>query len=293
MMPIRFLTRPLVTALGLVATLGLAGCAGTPDFELLRTEVAPETPLSPAADAELRVRLEASNGSGTLAETSASGLGGSPWPLVLQVDRRALERAGHTVHVACAPGPHWAGLLQDGFEMKPVDMVRRLSPLRNAASLLALYRLMRRERYHVVHVHTFSAAILGRLAVLQVSQAEELQGLALQQRLGLRQQILRDEGNGRTGIGEQDAEFGGPVHRIHRHHDRVGAQHRVIRDHPLRAVLQVQQYAVAGRHAGNVRRSGVPDVARRPVKARPKPQGTCVSAIATHRDEMKRLAARD
>lgn len=94
MLPTRSLTRPLVIALGLVATLALAGCAGTPDFELLRTQVAPEAPLSPAADAELRVRLEASDGSGTLAETSVSGLGGSPWPVVLQVDRRALERAG-------------------------------------------------------------------------------------------------------------------------------------------------------------------------------------------------------
>ncbi|MFY0991239.1 hypothetical protein [Halomonas sp. C05BenzN] len=83
-----------VIALGLLAVLSLAGCTGTPDFEQLRAEVIPETPLSPGPDAELRVRLEATDGSGTLAETRTTGPGSSPWAVVLRVDRRALERAG-------------------------------------------------------------------------------------------------------------------------------------------------------------------------------------------------------
>ncbi len=41
----------------------------------------------------------------------------------------------------------------------------------------------------------------------------------------------------------------GPVHRVDRHHHRVGAQDGEMRDHQLRAVLHVQQHPVALAHA--------------------------------------------
>ena len=41
------------------------------------------------------------------------------------------------------------------------------------------------------------------------------------------------------------AQLLGAVHGVHRHHHRIGAQDRVIRDDELRAVLQVQEHAVA------------------------------------------------
>ena len=44
-------------------------------------------------------------------------------------------------------------------------------------------------------------------------------------------------------------EFLGPVHRVDRHHHRIGAQNAEMRDHQLRAVLHQQHHAVAGPHA--------------------------------------------
>lgn len=84
--------------------------------------------------------------------------------MLLAAQIRALECAGYTVHVACANGPYVASLIQAGFNMKPIEMVRRVSPIANLKSLLELYRLMRQEQYDIVHVHTFSAAVIGRIA---------------------------------------------------------------------------------------------------------------------------------
>jgi glycosyltransferase involved in cell wall biosynthesis len=84
--------------------------------------------------------------------------------LLLAAQIRALEEAGYTVHVACADGPGVPALVRDGFQMRPLKMVRRVSLLTNLNSLIGLYRLMRRERYDIVHVHTFSAAGIGRVA---------------------------------------------------------------------------------------------------------------------------------
>jgi hypothetical protein len=39
------------------------------------------------------------------------------------------------------------------------------------------------------------------------------------------------------------------VHRIHRHYDRIGTQDRVVGDYELRAVLRVEEHAVAARDA--------------------------------------------
>jgi glycosyltransferase involved in cell wall biosynthesis len=84
--------------------------------------------------------------------------------LLLAAQIRALERAGYIVHVACADGKSVPSLLASGFQIKPLEIVNRFSPLVNLRSLLALYRLMRQERYDVVHVHMIAAAVIGRLA---------------------------------------------------------------------------------------------------------------------------------
>jgi len=43
-------------------------------------------------------------------------------------------------------------------------LLRQVSPLNDARALLALIRLMRRERYTIVHTHSSKAGILGRIA---------------------------------------------------------------------------------------------------------------------------------
>jgi glycosyltransferase involved in cell wall biosynthesis len=84
--------------------------------------------------------------------------------VLLAAQIRALEQAGYTVHVACADGPWVPSLMEAGFDMKPMRMVNRVNPFVNLRSLFGLYRLMRREQYAIVHVHTISAAFIGRLA---------------------------------------------------------------------------------------------------------------------------------
>lgn len=77
---------------------------------------------------------------------------------------RALERAGYIVHVACGDGPCVPSLIQSGFKMITLPMVNHVNPLVNLRSVIHLYRLMRQERYDIVHVHTISAAFVGRIA---------------------------------------------------------------------------------------------------------------------------------
>jgi len=75
-----------------------------------------------------------------------------------------LRGEGHEVHVACSPGRHLDVLADRGIPIHPIPIARRIAPLRNAISLIRLARLMRRERFDLVHVHTPVAAALGRIA---------------------------------------------------------------------------------------------------------------------------------
>jgi len=45
------------------------------------------------------------------------------------------------------------------------------------------------------------------------------------------------------------AQLLGPIHGVDGHHHRVGAQHPEVRDHELRAILQIEQHPVALAHA--------------------------------------------
>ena len=78
------------------------------------------------------------------------------------IDR--LTEEGFRVTVACNPGRYTQELTAKGYSIKSVDMYRRITPLDNARSIWQLYRLMRREHFDLVHVHTPIAAALGRVA---------------------------------------------------------------------------------------------------------------------------------
>jgi len=74
----------------------------------------------------------------------------------------ALQDAGYEVHFACSPGGPC--LEELGFPVHRVGIPRSLSPLRLLRSVVALQRLLGREQFDVVHVHTPVAAFLGRIA---------------------------------------------------------------------------------------------------------------------------------
>lgn len=84
--------------------------------------------------------------------------------LLLANQIRWLEQAGFTVHVVCSDGPYGKSLKESGMNVKTVPMLNRMNPLVNIQSVWRLYRLLRREKYDAVHVHTIAAGILGRLA---------------------------------------------------------------------------------------------------------------------------------
>jgi lipopolysaccharide/colanic/teichoic acid biosynthesis glycosyltransferase/glycosyltransferase involved in cell wall biosynthesis len=75
-----------------------------------------------------------------------------------------LKAEGYQVHIACSDGRYVSELRSKGFVLHTVPIDRRLNPLSLLKALWRLYRLIRTERYDVVHVHTPVAAALGRVA---------------------------------------------------------------------------------------------------------------------------------
>ncbi len=72
----------------------------------------------------------------------------------------------YDVSVACAPGGELIPrLLRDGIRTYAVpELVRVPSPWRDLRTLLRLVRLMKQERFAIVHTHSTKAGLLGRLA---------------------------------------------------------------------------------------------------------------------------------
>lgn len=79
----------------------------------------------------------------------------------------ALVRQGHTVDVACSVQRPLSAATRE-VVTKVHDVPLRRSPIRvaNVQAWLRLHRIMKTERYDVVHVHTPVAALIGRLAAL-------------------------------------------------------------------------------------------------------------------------------
>jgi glycosyltransferase involved in cell wall biosynthesis len=79
------------------------------------------------------------------------------------------DRRRYEVHLACNPDGRWIERARRaGDVLHPVPaLVRPVQPWHDLRALLALVRLMRRERFDVVHTHTAKAGFLGRLAARQ------------------------------------------------------------------------------------------------------------------------------
>ena len=71
---------------------------------------------------------------------------------------------GYAVAAACGEGRMAKELTDEGYVIHTLPMSRTLSPWRNLRALWALYRLLRKNQYHIVHVHTPIAAAVGRVA---------------------------------------------------------------------------------------------------------------------------------
>jgi len=74
------------------------------------------------------------------------------------------NRLGAEVMIACTPGDEWQYLLDQGLSMKPVEMPRQLKPVKLLNAFWQLFKLLRKEKPDVLHVHTPLASLVGRLA---------------------------------------------------------------------------------------------------------------------------------
>jgi glycosyltransferase involved in cell wall biosynthesis len=78
-----------------------------------------------------------------------------------------LSPAYFDVTVACAPGGELVKWLKElGWVMvvEVPQLCREISPMQDVTALWKLYRLIRKERFDIVHCHSSKAGILGRLA---------------------------------------------------------------------------------------------------------------------------------
>ena len=76
---------------------------------------------------------------------------------------RTMEE-GYEVHNACTNTGEFEELSTHGFRMIEIPIDRRIHLVKNLISVCRLYKLMRKEKYDIVHVHTPIAALLGRVA---------------------------------------------------------------------------------------------------------------------------------
>ena len=77
-----------------------------------------------------------------------------------------LDQEKFLVEVACKPG----GILVDKLEEKGIKVYkipsfrREISPINDFKTLISLYKLIKKGKYHIVHCHSTKAGFLGRIA---------------------------------------------------------------------------------------------------------------------------------
>lgn len=78
---------------------------------------------------------------------------------------RNFDRSAFEFHLACPPGTSLeASARASGITVHGIPMVRHPDPLRDSLALMRLIRLLRKERYAIVHGHSAKGGYLARLA---------------------------------------------------------------------------------------------------------------------------------
>jgi len=76
----------------------------------------------------------------------------------------SLRDSGYSMTGISSTGPHVAALHESGVRHIAVPMTRSITPIADFIALVRLFRIMRRERFTIVHCHTPKAELLGQVA---------------------------------------------------------------------------------------------------------------------------------
>lgn len=83
--------------------------------------------------------------------------------LLRELNQQTVE-LGHELICVCSDGPRVKGLLDDGFDVRTINIDRNINIKSNLKSIKEMYSLFKKEKPDIVHVHTPIAAMLGRIA---------------------------------------------------------------------------------------------------------------------------------
>lgn len=83
--------------------------------------------------------------------------------LLKELNTTILEE-GYELICVCSEGPRVKGLKEEGFDVRTININRKIAPIKNLKSIYKMYKLFRTEKPDIVHVHTPVAAVLGRIA---------------------------------------------------------------------------------------------------------------------------------
>ncbi len=75
-----------------------------------------------------------------------------------------IKSQGYDLICVCSKGKYTKKLRDDGFNVIKLNINRTINPLLNIISLYNLFKLFKKEKPDIVHVHTTIAAALGRIA---------------------------------------------------------------------------------------------------------------------------------
>jgi glycosyltransferase involved in cell wall biosynthesis len=84
--------------------------------------------------------------------------------ILLLHQMRSLKEAGYEVAGISTAGPYVPDLEAAGIRHINVPMTRNITPLADLVSLWRLYRVLRKERFTIVHTHNPKPGLLGQLA---------------------------------------------------------------------------------------------------------------------------------
>jgi len=75
-----------------------------------------------------------------------------------------LEKEGYTVEIVCSRGEEAKALEKKGYVFKFTNIDRKVNLVSNIKSISEAYRIIKKGKYDIVHVHTPAASVLGRIA---------------------------------------------------------------------------------------------------------------------------------